>query len=152
MKKLILLVPVIMVISLIIFLVKEVTSVSYLNISYDRAEGVRIMVHTYDKNYKEIDVGYTTNDVTQIKAIIEYVNTIPFKNSYSGRGGQTPDAWIQILDDKGKIIDDLDFYGDLLLYDGEFYKIDMKVYKQIKELCDKLSSTYSSTNTTPTAG
>ena len=141
MKKLILLVPVIMVISLIIFLVKEVTSVSYLNISCDRAEGVDIMVHSCDENYNGIDAEYTTNDVTEVKTIVEFVNTIPFKNLYSERGSQTPDAWIKILDDKGETIDRLNFYGDLIWYDGELYKIDMAVYKQIKELCDELSNT-----------
>lgn len=139
-------VPIIFVISLIILLVKEsngdkIDPVSYPNILYDEVEEIRIIMNAHDGEYNEIRANYKTGDVNKVKKIIEYVNTIQLENAKKSKiGSRTPDAWIDLLDVRGEMVDSLDFHGDLLWYDGELWRIDMTVYNQIKEMCDELSN------------
>lgn len=108
----------------------------------------RINIHT--ENVKLVKVFTTgmystkkTNNVItdnkeHILKIISTLNSIILKKGDKFKlGSSSPDAWILMYNANNEIINRINFYGDLIWYDGELHSIDMSVYNILETLCEE---------------
>lgn len=85
-------------------------------------------------------IDLNTKDEEKISKVIKYFNLIEYyKNKKYETHNETPDTSITLLGKDEKVINTIEFYGDLAEYKGEQYKLithDVhKFYEDIKNLC-----------------
>ncbi len=104
--------------------------VSRISISCDYFPG---RVEAEINNEKEIDVAM--KKINTFKAIDGDDDVLVER-----LGGDTPDATILFWNEKGKIINEINFYGDMISYDKNLYKIvgyEKLQYNKLLDLCEK---------------
>jgi hypothetical protein len=85
-------------------------------------------------------IDLNTNDKGKISKVIKYINLMKcYKNEKYETHNETPDTSVTLLGKDKKIINKIEFYGDLAEYNGEQYKLITQdihtFYKDIENLC-----------------
>lgn len=81
----------------------------------------------------------STKESIKINRVIEYFNNLNFKKIHRKKiHNETPDCTVVLFDNNGVIIHKLNFYGPLLEYNNEQYKVVLsntdEFYKSIEDL------------------
>lgn len=81
-----------------------------------------------------------TKDKTNISNSIKYFNSISYLRKFKRQNhNNTPDASLTLYDKDGKEIDKIEFYGDLVEYNGEQYKVfPFMNYDKLEKFCNSI--------------
>lgn len=86
-------------------------------------------------------IGLDTDDKSKVKKVIDYLNSMSYyKNSKRELHNSSADASISMSDKDGKVIEQIDFFGDLAEYKGNQYKVVFFMsYNGLEKLCNRLN-------------
>lgn len=88
----------------------------------------------------------TIESEQEIKKVVDILNSIRVKRgNYSVKDleGHSPHARINFFDDENEKINYIYFYYDIILYNGEYYGVNITQYKKLIGLCKKYGEVYS---------
>lgn len=89
-------------------------------------------------------IDFNTKDKEKISKVIKYFDLIKYyRNEKLQIHNETPDTSITMLGKDEKVIDKIEFYGDLAEYKGEQYRLKIhnvhKFYEGIENLCTSIN-------------
>lgn len=76
-------------------------------------------------------------DVEKVVKTLNNITAFRFgKYSRYDLEGDSPTAWVMLYDKEGEIIDSIDFYQNIIAFDGKFYKMSMSEYDKLLKICN----------------
>ncbi len=134
MKKLILIISVIiftLIIILCICFFKYTFKLNY-RINYEQVYAIEVHVPGVK--------GIYTEDTDKIKQIIKNIENIRYyKRTNLKIFNSSPDCYISLFDSDGKIIEEIEYYGDVAVYKNEKFAILPITYYRLEKLCNSIN-------------
>lgn len=82
-----------------------------------------------------------TEDKNKITEIVKQLNTTRYcRMSSSEELNNSADAYISIFNKDGKVIDEIEYYGDVVVYNSNRYGLLPFTYAKLENLCNKYST------------
>lgn len=128
----------IVIIFLIIVIAINIVLTKPIHLSKTGVEKVFVAV-TINTNELVFDGQATVTKKCDVEEVVKTLNNITafrFGGSIDDLEGDSPTAWVMLYDKEGEIIDSVDFYQNIILFDSKYYKICMSEYDKLLKICN----------------
>mgnify|MGYP000214440883 CR=1 FL=1 len=138
-KKIIKLIKKMVIIVFIIVIAENIVLTQPIHLSKAVVEKVFVAV-TINTNELVFDGKATVTKECDVEEVVKTLNNITaFRFGEYSRydlEGDSPTAWVMLYDKEGEIIDSVDFYQNIILFNGKYYKMSMSEYDKLLKICN----------------